>query len=120
MTHQPTLFDVNADVKPDYYDPTVSAGKKSKDAGKRNRDEVFIESIPKHAADHERIVAYAKVMGWRGATRDEISHVLSMPLATVCGRVRELVKNGVLVETDERRKTKTGSPAPVVRWAYAK
>lgn len=122
--HYP-LFDSIGDVgegvdAPSYYDPCVSAGRREKDAGKRNRNDVYVETLPRHASDRERVLAYLRTIGWRGATRDEVAHVLGMQLSTVCGRMRELIDQEQVIETDERRATRTGASAVVVRWAFAR
>lgn len=120
--NQPTLFDMQSGepTRQDYYDPSVTAGRREKSKGMDNRDEVYRDTTPRHLPDRERVLIYIRTMGQRGATRDEISHVLNMPLATVCGRVRELVKEQRVVETDERRQTQRGSAAVVLRWAYTR
>lgn len=70
------------------------------------------QSPRKTAIDRERILAYVRSAG--GATRDEIEVGLGMQGNTVRPRVWELVRAGKLVETEAKRKTRTGSWAAVV------
>ena len=38
-----------------------------------------------------------------GLTRQEISRLLSIPINAVCGRIRELIKVGAIVESGKKR-----------------
>jgi predicted ArsR family transcriptional regulator len=49
-----------------------------------------------------------------GMTREEIAAELGKPQPTICGRVNELERDGILVSTAERRDTQYGRPATVV------
>jgi len=69
----------------------------------------------KKQRDKEAIVAFVKQHG--GATRDELVQGLGLGVGTVCPRVFELIRAGVLVEPGEKRETRTGSKAYVL---YAK
>lgn len=50
-----------------------------------------------------------------GMTREEIAAELKKPQPTICGRVNELERDGIVVSTSERRDTQYGRPATVVR-----
>lgn len=60
-----------------------------------------------------RVLEFIRQRGEFGATIDEISVGLPMPVQTVCGRRRELFLMGRLVYTGTKRPTRTGSPARV-------
>lgn len=68
----------------------------------------------KRGRDRERIIERMRMLGSTGATRDELSIDLEMPLPTVCGRMSELMAEKVVHETKARRKTRTGSSAVVM------
>lgn len=78
-----------------------------------NRNEHFAAVQPKCPSQRQRVLEYIESRK-RGATRDEIANALGLPLASVCGRVNELVKSGAVVETDKRRTTSTGGTAVVL------
>ena len=119
---QPTLFDMTpSPVGNGFYDDiTAKPARASRGAGKRNRNDVYQETMPRHGKDGERVLQKLRSLGYHGATRDELSISLLMPLTTVCGRVNELLKQQLILETDQRRQTRTGSTAVVLRSAYAK
>lgn len=54
-----------------------------------------------------------------GATREEAAIALSLPIQSICPRVRELVGDGDLVETNETRQTRAGKAASVLYWREA-
>ena len=62
----------------------------------------------------QKVFAYVFCCGLHGATNEEISVQLSMPLQTVCARRNELVKMGRLQVTEKQRKTVSGRMAEVV------
>lgn len=69
---------------------------------------------PRQADRRKRIAAYVRSCGARGAHREEIATAMAMPLQSVCSPVLELLREGVLIETPQRRPTKTGSMAAVI------
>lgn len=66
--------------------------------------------------DRQRIADYLRMLGARGATRDELSHDLGMVIGTVCGRCKELLDEELIYESCERRQTRTGKTAVVLVW----
>lgn len=70
------------------------------------------QSPAKAETDRTRIMSFVLTNG--GSTRDEIAVGLNMLTQTVCPRVNELVKRGLLIETTEKRKTRTGAGAVVL------
>jgi len=60
------------------------------------------------------VAAYIAAQGDRGATRDELSLVLELPIQSICSPVRVLLEAGVIVETHDTRPTRYGSPAAVL------
>lgn len=62
--------------------------------------------------DRARIAAY---LTDRVATCDQIEQALNMRHQTASARVSELLKDGLIERTGERRKTRTGCGAAVLR-----
>lgn len=124
---QKTLFDsdelAGCSARDQYYDEPLRRSRHTPkyqaeaNAGRKNRNEVFESTMPRHQGDAERITARLRTLGPRGATRDELCVQLNMPLPTVCGRVRDLLDAAkpLIEETTERRETRTGSRAVVLR-----
>lgn len=77
-----------------------------------NRDEVFyaLENLPKV----KRRICELLELHANGCTRHEMAAELSMPLSSVCGRVKELEQAGFVYSTEETRETPHGKPATVV------
>lgn len=50
-----------------------------------------------------------------GATRDELAALLGIPIQTVCPRVDELIHMGDVVQTADRRPTRSGRSAFILR-----
>jgi hypothetical protein len=127
MKTQQTLFDMDAPASTSgiYDDLSFGASRRNKpvaskplqDAGKLNRNDTYVATAPRHTGDRLRVMNHLESIGAYGATRDELSITLSMPLTTVCGRVRELLDLGAVIETDQRRVTRTGSTAVVLQAA---
>jgi len=129
---QPTLFDMDAaPVSGGHYDHQQTdkplarnAARKevpaeSKDAGLRNRNAVRDTTKPRHGGDRDRVLERLRQLGLMGATRDELSISMVMPLTTVCGRVRELLDVYMIIETDMRRETRHGKTAVVLQYRGA-
>lgn len=73
------------------------------------------ESIrPKAAALRRQVFDYIATRGWAGATRQEIEAALGISGNTVRPRVVELVKAGMVIETNRSRKTSAGRLAAVL------
>jgi len=53
----------------------------------------------------------------RGLTRFELAQVTKLPVSSICGRVNELEKTNLIVETDEKRDTPNGGTSVVLRIA---
>lgn len=62
----------------------------------------------------ETILRYAMRRGADGLTIDEVSRVVGLAPNCVSGRVSELKRDGLLVETQLRRKTRLGRSARVL------
>jgi hypothetical protein len=113
-------------TREDYYTTSLRAGSKpakpSKNAGFRNRNLVHELTKPRHKAGGEIVVGFLSTRGAHGATREEIAIGLNMPVQTVCARVRELLDEStpVVIETDAKRPTRTGSPAVVLQHVFAR
>ena len=66
-----------------------------------------------HVAHALRTKAYNYIVSHEGATCDEIENALNMRHQTASARVRELVLLGVIVNSGQRRKTRSGRSASV-------
>lgn len=86
----------------------------SKGSGKRNRDEHYVEHQPKAATQRQLVFAHIAAAGAMGATRHEIAKTIRRPLSSVCGRVRELLDKGEIVETKTKRQTDNGGSSVVL------
>lgn len=73
------------------------------------------ESIaPVSSAIRVRIYEWIRARGRRGATCDEVEEALGLRHQTASARVRELVRSGALVDSGQRRRTRSGRTARVV------
>ena len=61
----------------------------------------------------QRVLNHLAAQAGRGATIEEVSTDLGMRLQTVCGRVSELRKLGLIEDSGKRRSTESGRPAIV-------
>lgn len=69
---------------------------------------------PQAGTKRAKVLAYVRIKGLCGATREEIAAGCRMPIQTVCGRVKELLDAGLLRESDTKRTTVAGVAAKVV------
>ncbi|MDF2434745.1 MAG: hypothetical protein JWP44_4376 [Mucilaginibacter sp.] len=53
---------------------------------------------------HQIIVNFLRALPSASLSRNDISHALNIPLQSVCGRVRTLLDDGLLVEDEQTRK----------------
>lgn len=83
-----------------------------KGAGRRNRKRAYQDSASRHPSQQQRVLDH--LLSIDGATREEISHALRLPLASVCGRVNKLLELGLIIETNLKRATMSGCQAVVV------
>ena len=60
-----------------------------------------------------RVFAFYKSQGEIGATNDEVSFSLGIPIQTICARKRELELKGLIVPANRMRKTRRGRFAEV-------
>jgi hypothetical protein len=87
--------------------------------GVLNRNQTYRDTLPKHGSQKWRVYQHIVKMADVGATRDEIAVALSLPLASVCGRVSELISSvdgqpSLCVETSVRRQTRAGQRGVVI------
>lgn len=77
--------------------------------------EAFL-STPPDCRTRQRIAIhkFAKSKGSYGITTDEVAQELSVPPNSVSGRLSEMKRDGLLVETVHRRKTRMGKMARVL------
>ena len=61
-------------------------------------------------------IVYAAIKARSGATREELTEATGLPIQTICGRVDNLLKMGMIYEPEGvTRPTKSGRQAQVVR-----
>lgn len=53
--------------------------------------------------------------GRSGATRYELAERLELPIQTICGLARPMVKAGDLIEAGDKRPSPHGSPSKILR-----
>ena len=95
--------------------PPVVEARPEAGAGVANRNKNYHESKPKHGGQAAAVLKYLQKLPGVGATREAIADGLGMKLSSVCGRVCELLAEGLIEETDERRETNSRRSATVVR-----
>jgi hypothetical protein len=95
--------------------PTETEAAVEAGAGVANRNKNYHESKPKHGGQRALVLKYLQKLPGVGATREAISEALAMKLSSVCGRVCELLAEGLIEETTERRETSSRRSATVVR-----
>jgi hypothetical protein len=71
-------------------------------------------SLTKAPTRRELIADYVHSQGTTGATRQQISDALDLPIQSVCGPVLSMLVSGRLIETDRKRDTSNGKPAAVI------
>lgn len=95
IPHQPSLFDA-----------AYHAGE--------TRAAAFERSKPKQSERQAKVLAFFAERGMRGGTREECADALAIPLQSICSVILGLRRCGALIETPERRPTRSGSPAVVL------
>lgn len=122
MTHPAslTIFDSTDDgptcshcgqLLPTLSDPTASElGPFARDS--KTSRQAALDTYPRQGSQRERILSS---LAEAPATRDELVIRLRLRGNTVRPRVRELIQGGWVVETEQTRKTATGSEASVLR-----
>jgi len=68
---------------------------------------------PKAAAIRLRVLAEIQIRGSTGATCDELEQAFGMSHQTVSARLRELNLSGHVLDSEQRRKTRSGRNAIV-------
>jgi len=80
--------------------------------------EAAISMLPYAGHQRERVYRYVCSQGDTGATSDECEIALDLPHQSASARVRELVLEGLVVESGEKRRTRTLRRARVVVAAH--
>jgi len=71
-------------------------------------------SAPRQAGRRARVLAHITGQGTHGATRDELSAALDLPVHCLTSAVRKLLETGDITETTRTRLTRLGAPAAVL------
>lgn len=72
------------------------------------------DARPREGSRAAIVLTAVSVRGEHGLTRDELAEQTGIPLQSLCGIVRRLLDDRLLVETDATRPTRTGSAAAVL------
>ena len=84
------------------------------DHGKRSRNEAYADSVAEHPDQRSRVLLAISKARVDGVTREELSQLLGLPIPSICGRVNELKKLDLVVDTERRRETSSGRKAAVI------
>ena len=84
--------------------------------GKADTSRAAAESMRGQPAlsQRERVMIALLACGSHGATREELAELAEIRLASVCGRVNELLRLRMAAEIEETRTTVSGRQAAVV------
>ncbi len=73
------------------------------------------ESMEPYAANQRRrVLRVITEAGIHGATREEITNALGARLQAVCGRCKELLDDGQIYDSGDRRRNKSGRYAEIL------
>ena len=112
----PTLpgMDRSKRVKPeDAYDDTARGHVGAPHAKTEESRDAAIKVLPKAGAQRCRVWEYIDEQGDEGATPDEVSAALSIPVTSAGPRCYELRALGRIIKTANRRKTRAGGTSRV-------
>jgi hypothetical protein len=84
------------------------------DPSKQTRRIAYASSLERGPSRRGAIELYVASCGRTGATRNECSEALGIPINCVCGPILALVRSGRLIETSRTRLTPSGHPAVVI------
>ncbi len=82
---------------------------------------ISIEAYQKHIDSGKQSTQWMRIYAWLGhcyvkpRTRSELASDLGMRMSSVCGRVNELIKAGLLVEDGRRKCAITNESAHPIR-----
>jgi hypothetical protein len=73
------------------------------------------DELGPHAKAHlrELVLDVLRMRGTFGGTTEEVARHLNMQVHSISGRMSELKRDGLAIETDRRRKTRSGFSAAV-------
>lgn len=74
--------------------------------------EAYLKKLPKRRRDIYLI--YSSIKNHGPMTRDGIAQCTGLSSGSVCARVADCIRGHILVETDQRAKTRTGCKARVL------
>lgn len=76
--------------------------------------EAYTAAQPKQQARKQLALIVLRKAGRRGHTRESLGDAMNLRVQSICSIALELLRDGLAVETGERRKTSTGSSAAVI------
>lgn len=81
---------------------------------KATKADAFIVAKPKQQARKDLALILLRKAGPTGHIRESLGVAMGLQVQSVCGIALELLRDGLAVETGERRKTSSGSSAAVI------
>lgn len=86
----------------------------SRHRGAETSEEAYTRIAPSRERLREQVLGFVRGMGTHGATVEECARELEMRYTTCSARCSELLRDGFLQRSDNRRKTSSGSAARVL------
>ncbi|QDT07967.1 hypothetical protein K227x_63970 [Rubripirellula lacrimiformis] len=112
---QPSLFDAPAVVPGPAIAPGPVDANRGVDQGTKSRNETYREIASELPGRCRIWLGRIIAAGERGVTLDELSASTGLPANEFSGRITELKRRGMIHHTDQRRPTRKGSTAAVIR-----
>lgn len=81
---------------------------------KATKAEAFIAAQPRQQARKDLALIALRKAKQRGHTRESLGDAMNLRVQSVCAIALDLLRDGLAVETGERRKTSSGSSAAVI------
>lgn len=103
----------------DYWEQTSQTGQNLPlfDHGqhaKATKAEAYTAVQPKQQARKQLALIVLRKAERRGHTRESLGDAMNLRVQSICSIALDLLRDGLAVETGERRKTSTGSSAAVI------
>jgi hypothetical protein len=80
----------------------------------QTRAAAFRDSRKRSKGQRASIIEAFEAAGARGLTREEVAAKAAIPLQSACRPVRDLEREGLLIETTKKRPTRYGKTAVVL------
>ena len=73
-----------------------------------------VAAAPKAGTQRQRVLEAIRSSGYRGCTRPELAEATGLPLQSICARASELLEGGLIVVSEQRRRTRFAKWAEVL------